>query len=133
MLKCTDYYTHVNNRRFSQSGKARKGLRDWSSAPIQSSAGAEVVRMLFAWNSSMNAPQTDQIRQIVTSAFSALGAVEPISETVLLRNRYFVGRKYTSGGFVAIWSTDTNLVEVFGQDGQVVQRATVEPQVEKAA
>jgi hypothetical protein len=81
----------------------------------------------------MHSTQIDQIRQIVTSAFSELGTVEPISETVLLRNRYFVGRKYTSGGFVAIWSADTNQVEVFGQGGQMVQRATVEEQVEKAA
>jgi hypothetical protein len=81
----------------------------------------------------MNGTQIDQIRQIVTLAFSALGAVEPVSETVLLRNRYYAGRKYTSGGFVAIWSADTNQVEVFDQGGQVVQRATMEEQVEKAA
>ena len=81
----------------------------------------------------MNGTQIDQVRQIVTSVFSELGAVEPISEKFLLRNRYYVGRKYTSGGFVAIWAADTNQVEVFGQDGQVVQGATVEQQVEKAA
>ncbi len=81
----------------------------------------------------MNSTQIDQVRQIVTSAFSELGAVELICETVLLRNRYYVGRKYTSGGFVAIWSADANLVEVFDQDGQVVQRATVEQQMERAA
>ena len=81
----------------------------------------------------MNGTLIEQICHIVTSAFSELGAVEPISETFLLRNRYYVGRKYTSGGFVAIWSADTNQVEVFGQDGQVVQRATVEQQIERAA
>jgi hypothetical protein len=81
----------------------------------------------------MNDTQIDQIRQIVTSAFSALGTVEPICEAILLRNRCYVGRKYTSGGFVAIWSADTNQVEIFDQGGQVVQRATVEQQVEKAA
>jgi hypothetical protein len=81
----------------------------------------------------MHGTQIDQIRQIVTSAFSGLGTAEPISETVLLRNRYFVGRKYTSGGFVAVWSADTNRVEVFDQGGQVVQRANVEEQVERAA
>ena len=81
----------------------------------------------------MNGTQIDQVRQFVTSAFSELGAVEPICETVLLRNRYYVGRKYTSGGFTAIWSADTNQVEVFSQDGQAVQRATVERQIERAA
>lgn len=81
----------------------------------------------------MHGTQIDQVRQIVTSAFSELGTVEQICEAVLLRNRCYVGRKYTSGGFVAIWSADTNQVEVFGQDGQVVQRAMVEEQIERAA
>jgi hypothetical protein len=81
----------------------------------------------------MNSLQIDQIRQIVASAFAEQGAFEPVSETVLLRDRCYVGRKYTSGGCVAIWSADTNLVEVFGPDRRVVQRSTAEQPTERAA
>ena len=65
--------------------------------------------------------QTDQFSQLITSVFSELGVNSPFIETILLRDRFYVGRKFRAGGFQVIWWVEKNLVEVFDEDGQVVK------------
>ena len=68
MLKCTDYYTHVNTRWFAGGSENRQSSAARSSAQYPYAPGAELVRIFFAWNRAMKGTQIDQIRQIATSA-----------------------------------------------------------------
>ncbi|MGD0517339.1 MAG: hypothetical protein ABSA26_07370 [Thermoguttaceae bacterium] len=75
----------------------------------------------------------DQIRQIAASAFYSFGTTEPIIETILLHDRCYVGRKFSTGGYEVIWLAEKNVVEVFDQEGQLKQTIIVDEKMEKAA
>jgi hypothetical protein len=77
--------------------------------------------------------QTDQILQIVTAAFSALGITDPLIETILLKDRTYVGNKFRAGGFVAIWFAEKNVVEVYDQEGRLVQSIGLSENLDRAA
>jgi hypothetical protein len=81
----------------------------------------------------MSDTQSDQILQIALSAFSSFGATEPIIETILLRDRYYVGRKFSVGDYKAVWLAEKNVVEVFDQEGQLLKTINVDQKMEKAA
>jgi hypothetical protein len=65
--------------------------------------------------------QTGQISQIAAAAFSALGITDPLIETILLKDRNYVGRKFQAGGFTAVWLEEKNAVEIIDQEGRLVQ------------
>ena len=77
--------------------------------------------------------QTDQFSQLITAVFSELGVNPPFIETILLRDRFYVGRKFRAGGFQVIWWVEMNLVEVFDEDGQVVKTIGLEQKLGKSA
>jgi hypothetical protein len=80
----------------------------------------------------MSNTNTDQISQIVLSAFSSLGTTEPIIETILLHDRCYAGRKFSAGGYEVIWLAEKNVVEVFDH-GQLKQTIIVDEKLEKVA
>jgi hypothetical protein len=81
----------------------------------------------------METPQTRQILRIVESAFSRLGATEPIIESAVIIHRYYIGRKFNAGGSVAMWMAQKNTIMVFDQSGYLVQTINLNEQLEKAA
>ena len=70
--------------------------------------------------------QVDQFSQFIASIFAKLGISEPWAETILLVDRRYVGRKFRAGGVQIVWWIEKNVVEVFDQDGQVVESIGLE-------
>jgi hypothetical protein len=64
--------------------------------------------------------------EVITSIFAQKGVNPPFIETILLRDRFYVGRKFRAGGFQVIWWVEKNVIEVFDQDGQVVESIGLE-------
>jgi hypothetical protein len=81
----------------------------------------------------MDDAKADQIPQIITSAFIALGTTDPIVETILLNNKYYVGRKFSAGGYAAVWFTDNSIVKLFNQEGQLLMAINLDEKLGKAA
>ena len=77
--------------------------------------------------------QIDQISQVIASIFAQKGVNPPFIETILLRDRFYVGRKYRAGGYQVIWWIEKNVVEVFDEDGQVVESIGLEQELGKSA
>ena len=75
----------------------------------------------------------DQILQIALLAFSSFVTTEPIIESILLRDRCYVGRKFSAGGYEVIWLAEKNVVEIFDQVGQLKQTIIVDKKMGKAA
>jgi hypothetical protein len=65
--------------------------------------------------------QPDQFSQLIASVFSKHGISEPWSETFLLIDRRYAGRKFRAGVIQIVWWIEKNLIEVFDQDGQSVE------------
>jgi hypothetical protein len=66
----------------------------------------------------MSDPESDQLSQALGSTFAELGINPPFVETILLRDRCYVGRKYRAGGYQIVWWVEANSLEIFDQDGQ---------------
>ena len=77
--------------------------------------------------------QPDQFSQFIASIFAKQGISERWAETILLVDRRYVGRKFRAGGIQIVWWIEKNVVEVFDQDGQVVESIDLEQKLEKSA
>ena len=64
--------------------------------------------------------------EIIASIFAQKGVNPPFIETILLRDRFYVGRKFRAGGFQVIWWVEKNEIQVFDEDGQVVESIGLE-------
>ena len=64
--------------------------------------------------------------QVIASIFAQKGVNPPFMETILLRGGFYVGRKFQAGGFQVVWWVEKNVVEVFDEDGQVVESISLE-------
>jgi hypothetical protein len=63
----------------------------------------------------------------MAAAFQELGAGDsPISHTLLLRDRCFVGHRYRCGDWCAIWKPSSTVIEFFGADGELLRTITLE-------
>jgi hypothetical protein len=76
--------------------------------------------------------QPDFSSQFIASIFAKLGVNHPWAETILLRDRHYVGRKFRAGGYQVVWWIEKNVVEVFDQDGQIVETIGLEQNLEMA-
>jgi hypothetical protein len=81
----------------------------------------------------MRDQQAEQFPQFIASLFTKLGVNPPFIETILLRDRFYVGRKFRAGGFQIVWWAEKNLVEVFDEDGQSLEIIDLEQKLEKTA
>ena len=77
--------------------------------------------------------QIDQISQVIASIFAQKGVNPPFMETILLRDRFYVGRKFRAGGFQVIWWIEKNVVDVFDEDGLVVDSISLDQELDKSA
>lgn len=73
--------------------------------------------------------QAEQTSQIITATFAGLGVNPPFIETILLKDRFYVGRKFRAGGFQVIWWAEKNLIEVFDEDGQALKTIAREQEI----
>jgi hypothetical protein len=90
-------------------------------------------RLLLIQGVTMPETQPDQISQIIASIFTQKGINPPFIETILLRDGFYVGRKYRAGGFQVVWWIEKNVVDVFDEDGQVVETIELQQKLEQSA
>jgi hypothetical protein len=70
----------------------------------------------------MDRPAT--IHDLVAATLRSMGLCDDpacLIRTILLRDRYFVGQKYRFDGGYAAWVAETNVIEVYGDDGKLLQ------------
>jgi hypothetical protein len=77
--------------------------------------------------------QPEQVSQIVSAIFAEKGISTPWRETILLRNRYYVGRKFQAESLQVIWWQEKNLLEVRTIEGQLEQNIDLKESLVKAA
>jgi hypothetical protein len=70
--------------------------------------------------------------EIIASIFAQKGVNPPFIETILLRDGFYVGRKFRAGGFQVIWWAEKNVIEVFDEDGQSMETIGLEQKLEMA-
>jgi hypothetical protein len=77
----------------------------------------------------------DSITQLVAATFAELGAdqIEPITRTILLRDRYFVGYQFSCAEMRAIWFTDGGVIKLYDRAGKLVRKIDPKEQVKQAA
>ncbi|MGE0757169.1 MAG: hypothetical protein AB7F89_24000 [Pirellulaceae bacterium] len=76
----------------------------------------------------LHAQVLERVRDIVKRQFSDHG-IEPgsdFAETILIRDGYYCGRSFTSGGMRAVWFVDEDLIKIFGRDHSLLGTQTVD-------
>ena len=63
----------------------------------------------------------DRVRREVRAIFEALGCQDEIRETILIRNGYYCGRRFSTTGSEAVWFLEEDQIKVYSTDGRVVQ------------
>ena len=69
---------------------------------------------------------SDHYSQLISSIFAKLGISERWTETILLVDCRYVGRKFRAGGFQIVWWIEKNVVEVFNQNGKSLETIELE-------
>ena len=71
--------------------------------------------------------QLEAIREVVIQAFAeyASPGVE-FSESVLIREGFYCGRRFTSDAARAVWFADENIVKFYCADGQFLESRLVD-------
>ena len=69
------------------------------------------------------ARQLDRVRSVIQDVFTELGGdvSERPSEAVLIRNGFFCGHRFTSGGLQAVWFVEEREVKFFDRDGSMIR------------
>ncbi len=65
----------------------------------------------------------EQIRSLIREKLIQLGgtAESPPRETMLIRDGYFCGRRFTSDGLQAVWFIEENEVKFYERNGAIVE------------
>jgi hypothetical protein len=68
------------------------------------------------------------IQEMVAAAFSELGMPLPtaIIQTVLMKDRYFVGWKFRYDGGYAVWRAGADMVELYDHQHNLLKSIAVE-------
>lgn len=102
--------------------------RSARSPPIRPKNGMDYHPWSKARTMECSAP-IEQVRQTVITEFTALGLPENeagrIQETVLLRERFYAGRRFSCRAFSAVWLAGSAEISFYGDDGQVLHTTTV--------
>lgn len=76
-------------------------------------------------------PPITVVREKALAALRALGAGDgDCMETILIKDRFFVGRRFRLGGFEAVWLAGEREMQIFSDDGQLID---VQPLDDEAA
>ena len=73
--------------------------------------------------------QSQSIQDVVAATLAEMGlcsAPAALLHTVLIHDRYFVGHKYRFDGGYAVWLVQTNVIEIYGDDGKLLKTLTLE-------
>lgn len=63
--------------------------------------------------------QLDVIRDVVTQTFVEYTSPDvEFCESVLIRDGFYCGRRFTSDAVRAVWFAEDNVVKFYGKDGQ---------------
>lgn len=72
-------------------------------------------------------PPISVVRQKVLAAFRALGAGNgECRETVLVKDRFVVGRRFCRGGFEAVWVVAEREIRILNENGERVELLPLE-------
>lgn len=75
-------------------------------------------------------PPISVVRQKVLAAFQELGAGDgECSESILIKDRHFVGRRFCLGGFEGVWLADESHISIFNEASELIDTQTVEEAV----
>ena len=67
-------------------------------------------------------PPISVVRQKVLAAFRAMGAADGgCSETILIKDRHFVGQRFRQCGFVALWMAGERFISLFDEAGKLIE------------
>lgn len=67
-------------------------------------------------------PPTAVVREKALTALRALGAIDgDCMETILIKDRHFVGRRFRLGSFEAVWLAGQREIKILGGDGQLIE------------
>ena len=75
----------------------------------------------------------EQIREIVRTHFAAHGVATfgDFSESILIRDGFYCGRSFASGGLRAVWFVEENLLKFFDRDNRLLQSQMVDEESPK--
>lgn len=73
-----------------------------------------------------------RIRHSVARIFRAYGVSddEPSVETILIRDGFYCGHRFTCGGLRAVWFLEEDVIKVFGGDGEFLQATHVDEMIQ---
>ena len=72
-------------------------------------------------------PPVSVVRRTVLAAFGELGAGDgDCTESILIKDRHFVGRRFCLGGFEAIWMAGESHISIFNEAGDLIDTRPVE-------
>ena len=72
-------------------------------------------------------PPVSVVRQKVLAVFQELDAGDgDCTESILIKDRHFVGRRFCLGGFEAIWLAGESHVSIFDEAGELIDTQPVE-------
>jgi hypothetical protein len=64
------------------------------------------------------------LHDLVLATLAEMGlasTLESLIRTILLRDRYFVGHKYRFDSGYAVWVAETNVIEVYNDEGKLLK------------
>ena len=72
-------------------------------------------------------PPLSVVRQKVSAAFRELAAGDgECAETILIKDRHFVGRRFCLGGFEVVWLAGEVRISIFDEAGQMIDAQSLE-------
>ena len=72
-------------------------------------------------------PPVSVVRQKVLAAFQELCAGEGnCCESVLIKDRHFVGHRFCLGGFMAVWMAGERHFSIFNEAGDLIESQSLE-------
>lgn len=54
------------------------------------------------------------------------GAAEEMSESILIRDGYYCGRRFKWGAFSAVWFAEEDQIKLFDEDGQLIESLAID-------
>lgn len=77
---------------------------------------------------------SDSLNQVLAKNFAELGASEgPLTRTILIKDRYFVGHRYRCGGLQAVVLVGAKEIEFCDETGELLKSVSLEETEKKIA
>jgi hypothetical protein len=76
-----------------------------------------------------NLQRLNQVRAQLSSWFVGelgLDVAQPITESILVRDGYYCGRRFRCGGFSAVWFAEEEELKLYGRGGELLEVRSLE-------